>query len=167
MDPRNVARIGAIAGSAVVAGEAARIAAVMRAVRIHHSTVGAAVVKLARWHAKRDQTALDRVAETLGPDIADVAAELTAWQVIAVGEAVLAPVSGLRRPWSVADAARLTRPIDDRGTPEDARADTVNSSGEAGLNLGAAMPGQRDERYPAADEDWTGSPTFTSPNADV
>lgn len=167
IDPRNIARIGSIAGSAVVAGEAARIAAVMRAVRIHHSTVGAALVKLARWHANGDQTALDRAAETLGPDIADVAAELTAWQVIAVGEAVLAPVSGLRRPWSLAEAARLTRPSGGRGSAEGASADTVNPSRGAGIGLGTAMPGQRDEGCPVADEDWTSSSTFTIPNADV
>ncbi len=116
IDPRNIARIGSIGGSAVVAGEAARIAAVMQAVRNHHSTVGTALVKLARWHAKGDQTALDRAAETLGPDIVDIAAELTTWQVITVGEAVLAPMSGLRRPWSLAEATRLIEHIGDRGT---------------------------------------------------
>ncbi|SFE39197.1 hypothetical protein SAMN05421541_101522 [Actinoplanes philippinensis] len=169
IDPRNVARIGSIAGSAVVAGEAARIAAVMRAVRIHHSTVGAALVKLARWHADGDQNALDHVAETLGPDIAEVAAELTAWKVIAVGEAVRAPVSGLRRPWSLAEAARLTRPIGDRGNAGDASDNpaTATSSRRADLRHGIAIPEQEDEGYPVADKDQTGSFTFTVPSTDV
>jgi hypothetical protein len=159
IDPQNVARIGSIAGSTFVAGEAARIAAVMRAVRIHHSTVGAAVIKLARWHANSDRAALDRAAESLGPDIADIAADLTAWQVIAVGEAVLAPVSVLRRPWSLEQAARLTRPVGESGTVHGA-------SREADPGLGNATPGQH-ERNSVAEGDWISSSTFTVPNADV
>ena len=110
IDPVNVGRIGRIAGSGVVAGETGRIAAVMREARIRHAAVGSAIVKLAGWHASGDNAALDRAAETLGAEITDLAAELTAWRVVAVGETVLAPTSALRRPMPVDEIARISRP---------------------------------------------------------
>lgn len=115
-DAANVARIGRIAGSGIVVGEAARIAAVMRAARARHAQVGSALVKLAGWHASGDVAALDRAAETLGADITDLAADLTAWRVVAVGDLVVAPVSMLRRPMSMDDAARMTEPAPTAGT---------------------------------------------------
>lgn len=124
IDPANVARIGKIAGSGVVAGEAARIAAVMHQARIRHAKIGAALVRLAGWHATNDGSALDRAAEALGPEIADLAAELTAWHVVAVGDQVLAPASALRRPMRVDEASRLSQQLPQgpvpAGPPEDA-----------------------------------------------
>jgi hypothetical protein len=124
IDPANVARIGMIAGSGVVAGEAARIAAVMHQARIRHAKIGAALVKLAGWHASNDSPALDRAAEVLGPEITDLAAELTAWHVVAVGDQVLAPASALRRPMRIDEASRLSQQLPKGsaavGPPEDA-----------------------------------------------
>jgi hypothetical protein len=124
IDPANVARIGRIAGSGVVAGEAGRIAAVMREARIRHAAVGSAIVRLAGWHASRDNAALDRAAEALGPEITDLAAELTAWQVVGAGETVLAPASALRRPMPIDEVTRLSGPAPETGTlsglPDDA-----------------------------------------------
>lgn len=140
IDPQNVARIGRVAGSAVVAGEASRIAAVMRTVRIHHSTVGAALVKLAGWHAAGDTAALDRAAETLGAEIADLCAELSAWRVIAVGEAVFAPASGLRRPWSVDQVSQMCQPA---GDPSAAAA--TSDEAAAVISFGAHL-GPRGQR---------------------
>ena len=68
--------------------EAARIAAVMGKPASHHAQVGSAFVKLAGWHASGDNAALDRAADRLGAEIIDLAAELTAWRVIAAGEPV-------------------------------------------------------------------------------
>ncbi len=85
VDPANVARIGRIAGNGIVVGEAARIAAVMRAVRIDRTAVGSAFVKLAGWHAGGDTEALDRAADALGTEIAELAADLTAWRIVTVG----------------------------------------------------------------------------------
>ena len=123
-DPANVARIGKIAGSGVVAGEAARITAVMHQARIRHATIGAALVRLAGWHASNDSHALDRAAEVLGPEITDLAAELTAWHVVAVGDQVLAPASALRRPMRIDEASRLSQQLPPGsapgGPPEDA-----------------------------------------------
>ena len=123
-DPGNVARIGKIAGSGVVAGEAARITAVMRQARIRHAKIGAALVRLAGWHASNDSHALDRAAEVLGPEITDLAAELTAWHVVAVGDQVLAPASALRRPMRIDEASRLSQRLPQGsvpvGPPEDA-----------------------------------------------
>lgn len=125
IDPANVARIGKIAGSGVVAGEAARIAAVMQQARIQHAKVGAALVRLAGWHASNDSLALDRAAEILGPEITDLAAELTAWYVVAVGDQVLAPASALRRPMRVDEASQLSHQFpqvpDHVGRPEEAK----------------------------------------------
>jgi hypothetical protein len=117
IDPVNVARIGRIAGSGVVAGETGRIAAVMREARIRHAAVGSAIVKLAGWQASGDNAALDRAAETLGAEITDLAAELTAWRVIAVGEAVLAPASVLRRPMAVDEITRISQPVPQAAMP--------------------------------------------------
>ena len=111
IDPANVARIGKIVGSGVVAGEAARITAVMHQARIRHAKVGAALVRLAGWHASNDSPALDRAAEVLGPEITDLAAELTAWHVLAVGDQVLAPASALRRPMRIDEATRLSQQL--------------------------------------------------------
>jgi hypothetical protein len=111
IDPANVARIGKIAGSGVVAGEAARITAVMHQARIRHAKIGAALVRLAGWHASNDSPALDRAAEVLGPEITDLAAELTAWHVVAVGDQVLAPASTLRRPMRIGEASRLSQQL--------------------------------------------------------
>ena len=115
--PANVARIGRIAGSGVVAGETGRIAAVMREARIRHAAVGSAIVKLAGWHASGDNAALDRAAETLGAEITDLAAELTAWRVIAVGQTVLAPASALRRPMPIDEITRISRPAPEAAMP--------------------------------------------------
>ena len=124
IDPANVARIGKIAGSGVVAGEAARIAAVMKQARIRHAKIGAALVRLAGWHASNDSPALDRAAEVLGPEITDLAAELTAWHVVAVGDQVLAPASALRRPMHIDEASQLSQQLPQGavpvGPPEDA-----------------------------------------------
>ena len=124
IDPANVARIGKIAGSGVVAGEAARITAVMHQARIRHAKIGAALVRLAGWHASKDSHALDRAAEVLGPEITDLAAELTAWHVVAVGDQVLAPASALRRPMRIDEASRLSQQLPQGsapvGPPEDA-----------------------------------------------
>lgn len=107
LEPRNVERIGRIAGNRVVSGEAKRIAAVMRAVRSRHATVGSALVRLAGWHATGDTDALDRAAAVVGPEITDLAADLTAWRIFVVGEETLAPASALRRPLTIDAAARL------------------------------------------------------------
>lgn len=124
IDPANVTRIGKIAGSGVVAGEAARIAAVMHQARIRHAKIGAALVRLAGWHASNDSPALGRAAEVLGPEITDLAAELTAWHVVAVGDHVLAPASALRRPMRIDEASRLSQQLPKApghtGPPEDA-----------------------------------------------
>jgi hypothetical protein len=124
IDPANVARIGKIAGSRVVAGEATRITAVMHQARIRHAKIGAALVRLAGWHASNDSHALDRAAEVLGPEITDLAAELTAWHVGAVGDQVLAPASALRRPMRIDEASRLSQRLPQGsapvGPPEDA-----------------------------------------------
>lgn len=117
LDPANVRRIGRIAGCGVVAGEAARIAAVMREARIDHAQVGSAFVKLAGWHASGDNAALDRAADRLGAEIIDLAAELTAWRVIAAGEPVFAPAAALRRPMPIDEASRISLPAPDTGRP--------------------------------------------------
>jgi hypothetical protein len=126
LKPANVARIGRIAGSGVVAGEAARIAAVMREARTRHAAVGSALVMLAAWHASGDNAALDRAAENLGAEIIDLAADLTAWRVIAVGDQVLAPASALRRPMRVDEAYQISLAATDAGPlprmPRDAEA---------------------------------------------
>jgi hypothetical protein len=119
IDPANVARIGKIAGSGVVAGEAARIAAVMRTARSRHAWIGAALVRLAGWHASNDSSALDRIAEAVGPEITDLAAELTAWRVVAVGDQVLAPASALRRPMRMDEASRLSKQLPQARVPAD------------------------------------------------
>jgi hypothetical protein len=140
LDPANVARIGRIAGIGVVAGEAGRIAAVMREARIRHAAAGSAIVKLAGWHATGDNAALDRAASNLGEEITDLAADLTAWRVIAVGEPALAPASALRRPMPAGQISLACRPAPDTGTPplppcdartaETAFLSSVPSSGE-------------------------------------
>ena len=127
IDPANVARIGRIAGSGVVAGEAGRIAAVMREARIHHAKVGSAVVRLAGWHASGDSAALDRAADSLGAEIMDLAAELTAWRVISAGEPVLVPASVLRRPMPINEVSRISRPAPDAGTPSCAPNDAATA----------------------------------------
>jgi hypothetical protein len=123
VDPANVARIGRIAGNGIVVGEAARIAAVMRAVRINHAAVGSALVKLAGWHASGDTEALDHAADAIGTEIADLAADLTAWRVVTVGAPVFSPVSALRRPLSIDEATQLSEPAatatDTPGSPPD------------------------------------------------
>jgi hypothetical protein len=110
IDPANVARVGKIASSGVVTGEARRIAAVMREIRSRHVKIGSALVRLAGWHASGDYAALEHAADTLGAEITDLAADLTAWRVIAVGESVLTPVSALRRAMPVDKAQRISRP---------------------------------------------------------
>jgi hypothetical protein len=115
-DPTNVARVGRVASNALVVGEAGRIAAVMRAARAHHAAVGSALGKLAAWHAVGNTAALDRTVNTLGADITDLAADLTAWRVIAVGNLVSAPVTFLRRPMTPNEAARLVQPAPNTST---------------------------------------------------
>jgi hypothetical protein len=124
-DQANVARIGQIADSSVVVGEAARIAAVMRAARAHHAAVGSALVRLAGWHASGDGAALDRAADRLGAEVTDLAADLTAWRVVAIGAPVLAPASALRRPMRIDEATQTSQPAgalpdlpDDAGTAD-------------------------------------------------
>ena len=141
-DAANVARIGRIAGSGVVAGEAARIAAVMRAARARHAEVGSALVKLAGWHASGDAAALDRAAETLGAEITDIAADLTAWRVVAVGDLVSAPASMLRRPLNMDEATRVSQPALNAGTPPGLSQDP--ESAETGFRSSEPLPG-RDE----------------------
>ena len=136
VDQANVARIGRIADSGVVLGEAARIAAVMRAVRVHHAAVGSAVVRLAGWHASGDCAALDRAAEIVGAEITDLAADLTVWRVVATGAAVIAPASALRRPMGIDEATRISQPAPEpaRAPPDpsyDAAADTEIPFGES------------------------------------
>ena len=82
-----------------------------------HAQVGSAFVKLAGWHASGDNAALDRAADRLGAEIIDLAAELIAWRVIAVGEPVFAPASALRRPMPIDEASRISRPAPDTGMP--------------------------------------------------
>jgi hypothetical protein len=104
----------------VVLGEAARIAAVMQAARAHHAAVGSALVRLAGWHASGDTAALDRAADTLGAEVADLAADLTAWRVFALGTPVLAPASALRRPMRIDEATRISQPASGlAGAPPD------------------------------------------------
>lgn len=120
VDQANVARIGRVGGNSVVLGEAARIAAVMRATRAHHAAVGSALVRLAGWHASGDVDALDRAADALGAEVTDLAADLTAWQVVAMGVPVLAPASALRRPMRIDEATQISRPASDlAGAPSD------------------------------------------------
>jgi hypothetical protein len=120
IDPANVARIGKIAASGVATGEAWRIAAVMREIRSRHVKIGSALVRLAGWHVSGDYAALDRAADSLGAEITDLAADLTAWRVIVVGDPVLAPASALRRPMPVDDAERISRPVPDLSASEEA-----------------------------------------------
>ncbi|HET8658245.1 MAG TPA: hypothetical protein VFM55_04505 [Micromonosporaceae bacterium] len=122
-DPVNVARIGRVAGNAVVIGEAGRIAAVMRAARAHHAAVGTALGRLAAWHAVGNTAALDRSVDALGADITDLAAELTAWRVIAIGDPVFAPTSVLRRPLTPTEAISLVQPASNASATSDARGD--------------------------------------------
>ncbi|GIH16060.1 hypothetical protein Raf01_42320 [Rugosimonospora africana] len=125
-DPANVARVGRVAGNAVVVGEAGRIAAVMRAARAHHAAVGNALGKLAAWHASGDTTALERSVDALGADITDLAADLTAWRVIAVGDPAFAPASVLRRPMTPSEATRVVQPASDASAGSGAQRDVDN-----------------------------------------
>jgi hypothetical protein len=131
VDQANVARIGQIAGSGVVAGEAARIAAVMRAARAHHAAVGSALVRLAGWHASGDAAALDRAADTLGAEVTDLAADLTAWRVVALGAPVLAPASALRLPMRIDEAMRVSQPASDIAGPPPDITDDAETAGTA------------------------------------
>lgn len=136
-DPLNVARVGHVAGSTVVVGEAARIAAVMRAVRAHHAAVGNALGKLAAWHAIGDTAALEQSVDALGADITDLAADLTAWRVVAVGDAVLAPTSAIRRPLTPTEATRIAQPASKTSVGSDAQGDDVDAQGDQSKLLNA------------------------------
>jgi hypothetical protein len=109
-DPRNVRRVAEVAGVPVVALNADKITAVMRAVRRRHRDIGVKLSTALRAAAAGRADAFDRLEAQLGVAVTELLGDITPWKVLSVSEVGWTRPTDLWRPLAPAAAHQAFHP---------------------------------------------------------